>query len=105
MRRGQASWDSLASGGDGSGGTLSLCINTGWEGLKKTETDFSQWAPTDRVRSTGNNQNYRKFHSNIKPPTFLFVGQTLEEVAQRGGGISILGELKARVDKALSKLL
>lgn len=70
------------------------------------ETDFSQWVPTDRVRSSGNNPKYRKYHSNIQKTSFYSKGgQTLERVAQRGSGISILGEFKARVDRALSKLL
>lgn len=68
------------------------------ESIKKTEADFSHWAPVCTVRSSRNNPKYRKFQSNI-PKTHFHCeeDQTVEQVAQRGSESCILGGFRATI--------
>ena len=54
------------------------------------EPDSSQWSLV-----TGHKLKYKKFHLNIRENLFSCEGDcTLEQVAARGCGVSVLGDIK-----------
>lgn len=51
-------------------GIFSMCINTLWEGVKKTEPDSSQSYPVTGQKKNENKLKYRQFNLNIRTKTF-----------------------------------
>jgi len=86
---GWESWDCLDWKREGSGGILSLCTNTWWEGVK----EMKPVVPIDRARSNGHKLNHMKLYPNTRKTFYWESGQTLEEVAQGGCGVSIFGDI------------
>ncbi|KAK4821170.1 hypothetical protein QYF61_014657 [Mycteria americana] len=70
------------------------------EGCKKGGTRLFLVVLSDRTRGNGHKVKYKKFHLNIRNTH----GQTLEQVAQKGCRVSILGEIKTKLDMVLSNL-
>jgi len=54
-------WDYLPWRREGSGGILSMCINTWWDEVKMIEPDSSPWCPVTEQASVDTNWNTRNF--------------------------------------------
>ncbi|KAK4819917.1 LOW QUALITY PROTEIN: hypothetical protein QYF61_014652 [Mycteria americana] len=54
---------------------------------------FFSVVPSDRTRGNGHKWKFRKFHLNEKALFNGKGGQTLKQVAQKGCGVSVLGDI------------
>lgn len=78
---------------------LSLYINTWW-GSKNEGAKPFLLMPGDRTAGSGHRLEYRKFYFSVRNSRLFYYkcDQTLEQVAQRDCGISILGGNKTQLD-------
>ncbi|KAK4825975.1 hypothetical protein QYF61_003544, partial [Mycteria americana] len=64
-------------------------------GCKEDEARLFSVVPSDRTRANGHNLKYRRFPLNIRETLCYYEGdQALAQVAQRGCGVSTLGDIQ-----------
>ena len=69
-----------------------MYVNAWWEAGKELQPGCSQWRPVPGPEAMGANQNTRKFILCKETLYYIEGGQILAQAAQRGCGVSILGD-------------
>jgi len=71
-----------------------MCINTLWDLTKTREPDSFQWCPLTGKGQWAKTEMHEIPSEHKKVLRYCEEIQTLEQVAQRGCGVSILGDIK-----------
>jgi len=85
---------------EGSGEILSMCINTRWEGITRTKTEFS--LSSDRTRGNGHKLEYKNCFLNIKKKNNFLTVRAFKHWPREHVESPSLETFKTQLDMALN---